>query len=112
MNRLFLALPAALLLTGVAAAQGSDTCSTPQPISGSGPHAYDTIGATTDGQPDVLCDFAGPTAFEPPVKYDGCSYLAEFRSAAALLEQCAEVSSCTAFLCGFHHASGPFVRRF
>jgi len=52
-------LPAALLLTGVAAAQGSDTCSTPQPISGSGPHAYDTIGATTDGQPDVLCDFAG-----------------------------------------------------
>ena len=52
-------LPAALLLTGVAAAQGSDTCSTPQAISGIGPHAYDTVGATTDGQPDLLCDFFG-----------------------------------------------------
>ena len=53
------ALPVSLLLAGVAAAQGSDTCSTPLTVTGAGPHAFDTTGATTDGQPDLLCDFFG-----------------------------------------------------
>merc|ERR1719161_1142173 len=37
----------------------------------------------------VLCDFDGANAaaFVAPRKYDGCSYLAEMRSAAGLLEQ-------------------------
>lgn len=53
------ALPVSLLFAGLAAAQGSDTCSTPQTINGAGPHVFDTLGATTDGQPDLLCDFFG-----------------------------------------------------
>ena len=52
-------LPVALVLSGVAAAQGSDSCSTPQAVNGAGPFAFDTTGATTDGQPDLLCDFFG-----------------------------------------------------
>ena len=52
-------LPVSLLIAGIASAQGSDTCSTPQTAAGVGPHAFDTLGATTDGQPDLLCDFFG-----------------------------------------------------
>ncbi len=48
-------LPAAILLSAPAFAQGADDCTAAQPIVGSGPFAFDTSGATTDGLSDPLC---------------------------------------------------------
>ncbi|QDV09213.1 hypothetical protein Poly30_47700 [Planctomycetes bacterium Poly30] len=57
----YLALGAAsgLVLGGSALAQGADSCSMAQAISGAGPFQFDTSIATTDGVPDPLCDNAG-----------------------------------------------------
>jgi len=38
-----------------------------QPISGAGPHAFDTVGATTDGLPDPLCQSFGTDQIEGDV---------------------------------------------
>jgi len=52
-------------------AQGSDSCSTAQAISGPGPHAFDLTNATTgtDGQGNAACDSNGSTAIENDVWY-------------------------------------------
>ena len=38
-------------------AQGADACADAQPVKGYGAVAYTTVGATTDGAADVLCNF-------------------------------------------------------
>ncbi|MFO0974006.1 MAG: LamG-like jellyroll fold domain-containing protein [Phycisphaerae bacterium] len=50
-----------LLATVPALGQGSDACSTAQPISGSGTFVFNTLGATTgpEGQSNQNCTFAG-----------------------------------------------------
>lgn len=52
-----LALGAASLLAlpSAAFAQGSDDCTSPQTVTGNGPFAFDTAGATTDGTTDPGC---------------------------------------------------------
>ncbi|MEM1450968.1 MAG: lectin-like protein [Planctomycetota bacterium] len=57
MDRKLTLLSAALCASAPAFGQGSDDCASAQAISGSGPFAYDTAGATTDGLPDPLCSF-------------------------------------------------------
>src|SRR5258706_7346527 len=61
-------LLAAFVLTVPAAAQGSNTCSTATPISGTGTFPFSNIGATTDGPAtcggmgaDVWFDWTAPT---------------------------------------------------
>ncbi len=50
-----LSVAGACLISGTAAAQGSDNCATAQPISGQGSFAFDTTVATQDGLPDPMC---------------------------------------------------------
>ncbi len=44
-------------------AGGADACTTPDPVVGPGPHAFNTTGATTgtQGQSEAACDFFGTT---------------------------------------------------
>jgi len=47
----------ALALGSAALAQGADDCALAEPIKSYGTYAFDTNGATTDGAPDILCNF-------------------------------------------------------
>ena len=60
---------AVLALTVPLLAQGSDSCSTAQSISGPGPFAFDLTTATTgsDGQGNGACNFNGSTAIQNDV---------------------------------------------
>ncbi|MEM8713976.1 MAG: hypothetical protein AAGG01_23790, partial [Planctomycetota bacterium] len=49
----------ASVVTAGANAQGADDCTAPQFILGTGPHAFDTSAATTDGVADPVCSSAG-----------------------------------------------------
>jgi hypothetical protein len=48
---------------------GSDSCATPHPVSGPGPHDFDTSVATTgpEGQANAACDFSGTTGIDSDV---------------------------------------------
>ncbi len=51
------ALAFVLTPAGVLCAQGANDCLSAQPIKGYGPQSFTTVGATTDGLADVLCNF-------------------------------------------------------
>ena len=51
----------------VAFSQGSDTCATAMPISGTGTFAFDNSAASLDGVPDSLCYFFGTADIENDV---------------------------------------------
>lgn len=57
---------------GTIAINGSDSCTTPDLISGAGPHSFDTQTATTgaEGQGNALCDYFGQTDIENDVWYE------------------------------------------
>lgn len=71
MNQQSIARCAALLfvgsLSGVAFAQGDDTCATAQVITGTGLFGFDNTLATTDGLADNLCLFFGQSQIEADV---------------------------------------------
>jgi hypothetical protein len=56
-------------LAAPALAQGTDACTTPQPISGVGTFAFNTTAATTgvEGQNEALCDFFGSMVIQRDV---------------------------------------------
>lgn len=56
-HELFVLASVVSLSGSVALAQGSDSCASPEPISGLGQFAFATDGATTDGAPAAICNF-------------------------------------------------------
>ncbi len=69
-HAVLLSLPALALLSAGAHAspiQGSDSCSSAQPIFGFGNFGFDTTASTTDGLADVACDVGGNQQIEADV---------------------------------------------
>jgi hypothetical protein len=56
-NGLALSVATTLALANLAFAQGADNCADAAFIKGYGTYAFSTVGATTDGAADVLCNF-------------------------------------------------------
>ncbi|MCP3918673.1 MAG: hypothetical protein GY711_24265 [bacterium] len=69
MHRLF----ALIVLAAPTLSQGNDSCASAQPITGLGPHMFDNSAATTDGQPDALCDAFGTQQIENDVWFSWTS---------------------------------------
>lgn len=57
-------------LAASVSAQGSDSCASAQLIAGTGSFAFSNLGATTDGLPDGLCNFAGSSQIESDVWFE------------------------------------------
>jgi hypothetical protein len=67
--RVSLGAVALFVSAGLAAAQGSDDCSSAQPIAGDGQFNFVLLTATTDGAPSAQCNFFGQSQIENDVWY-------------------------------------------